>query len=140
MPIRVHPRDPLGCGRLVQRVQDHGPASLFSEAHESREQLRSCGPVGLRHAEQQVARDAVRELHKRVARELAAPLCERVLALGDVGDLPVAVDVDDHITMLWSAQHLSNGEQREGFALRSRQPIARFQSIVVVTGRQRLAR
>jgi hypothetical protein len=99
----VHPRDPFSGRRLVQRVKDRRAAVLLGEFHDACEQLGRSGPVRCRQTEQQIARDSVRELREGVLGELPSPRCERVLGIGDAGDLPVRVDVDDrHITMLCS--------------------------------------
>ena len=91
----VHPRDPLGRGRRVQRVQDHRTASLPRQRDEARQQLLGRRPLGFGERGQQVARDAEGE-HLDARGELVEPRLQRVVARRVARGLPMGVDVDDH--------------------------------------------
>ena len=92
----VHPHDPFGGRRFVQRVQ-RPPGLRRDSARRTREGSNSAalGRSSAGRARQQVARDPECE-HVDAGRQPVSPRRQRMLARRVRDGLPVRVDVDDH--------------------------------------------
>jgi hypothetical protein len=109
----VHPRHPLGDGRVVLWVEDHGTAALLGRGDQRGEQVGRAGPSLLRERGQQVAGDGEGQ-QLDALRQVVEPRAERVVERSQVLDLPVRVDVDDHAAAPSRATALRSAGRRDG--------------------------